>query len=106
VPKSGGERALTKHALHDEALKNPLMIDDVKVEVAPKMIDNSLVLRSSNIVPKPKNKMKVGVVKPKMTPKRTSRLDKATNCLYDLEEAREPEKNLNLDLDLYQMEDY
>jgi hypothetical protein len=41
-----------------------------------------------------------------MTPKRTSRLEKATNCLYDLEEAHEPEKTLNLTLSLYQMEDY
>jgi hypothetical protein len=50
--------------------------------------------------------MKVGMTKSKMTPKRTSRLEKATNCLYDLEEAHEPEKTLNLTLSLYQMEDY
>jgi hypothetical protein len=83
-----------------------LGIDDVKVEVVPKMIDNSMRISGSSIVRKPKNKMKVGVAKSKMTPKKTSRLNKATNCLYDLEEACEPEKVLNLDLDLYQMEDY
>ena len=58
--KSGGERALTKHPLHDEAFKNPLTIEDVKVEVVPKMIDNSMVISGSHIVRKPKNKMKVG----------------------------------------------
>ena len=97
---------MTKHPLHDEVFKNPLAIEDVKVEVAPKMIDNSMVISGTYIVRKPKNKMKVEVAKSKMTPKRTSRLEKATNYLYDLEEAHEPEKNLHLDLCLYQMEDY
>ena len=60
MPKFGGEKALTKHALHDEALKNPLTIEDVKVEVVPKMIDNSLVIGTSHVVRKPKTKMKVG----------------------------------------------
>jgi hypothetical protein len=50
--------------------------------------------------------MNVRMVKNKMPPKKTSRLEKATHCLYDLEAAHEPEKHLNLDLDLYQMEDY
>ena len=97
---------MTKHPLHDEAFKNPLAIEDIKVEVVPKMIDNSLIISGTHIVQKPKNKMKVGVPKSKMTPKRNSRLEKATNCLYDLEEAHEPEKTLNIDLCLYQMEDY
>lgn len=104
--KFGGEKALTKHALHDEALKNPLTIEDVKVEVVPKMIDNSMVIGGSHIVREPKSKMKVGMAKSKMPPKRTSRLEKATQYLYDLEEAHEPEKTLNVDFDLYQMEDY
>ena len=97
---------MTKHPLHDEVLKNPLNIEDIKVEVVPKMIDNSMVIDGTQVVRKPKNKMKVGMTKSKMTPKRTSRLEKATNCLYDLEEAHEPEKTLNLTLSLYQMEDY
>jgi hypothetical protein len=97
---------LTKHPLHDEALKNPLEIEDIKVEVVPKMINNSMVIGGTHIVRKPKNKMKVGVAKSKTAPKRTSRLEKATHCLYDLEETRGPEKTLNIDLGLYQMEDY
>ena len=97
---------MTKHALHDEVLKETLTIEDVKVEVLPKMIDNTMVIGGSGIVRKPKSRIKVGVAKSKMPTKRTSRLEKATHCLYDLEEGHEPEKTLNIDLDLYQMEDY
>jgi hypothetical protein len=98
---------LTKHAsVHEEALKNPLTIEDVKVEAVPRMIDNSMVMGGSPIVNKPKSKMKVRMVKSKVPVKRTSRLEKAIRFLYDLEEAREPEKPLNIDFGLYQMEDY
>jgi hypothetical protein len=45
------------------------------------------------------------MVKPKMTVKK-SRLDKATSHLYDLEDSCGPEKALNVDLGLYQMEDF
>ena len=105
MPKFGGAKALTKH-LHDEALKEPFPIEDVKVEVAPKIIDNSMVIGGPHIVRKPKNKMNVRMVKNKMPVKRTSRLERATQHLYDLEETHGPEKSLNIDLGLYQMEDY
>jgi len=95
---------LTKH-LHEETLK-PLDIEDVKVEVIPKTINHSLVIGTGQIVRKPKNKMKVRMVKSRMPPKKTSRLDKATNHLYDLEDAHGPEKPLNIDFGLYQMEGY
>ncbi len=98
---------MTKHpSVHEEALKNQLTIDDVKVEVVPKMIDNSIVLGGPHIVQKPRTKMKAGISKSRMAPKRTSRLEKATHYLYDLEEAHSPEKPLNVDFGLYQMEDY
>jgi len=95
---------LTKN-IHDEALK-PLGIDDAKLEVMPKIIDNSMVIDGPHVVRKPKNKMNVRMVKNKMPVKRTSRLEKATRCLYDLEATHEPEKPLNIDLGLYQMERY
>ncbi len=95
---------MTKH-LHEEALK-PLDIDDAKIEVVPKVIDNSIVIGGPHIVRKPRNKMNVRMVKNKVPPKRTSRLERATQYLYDLEESHEPEKHLNIDLGLYQMEDY
>jgi hypothetical protein len=104
VLRSGGARVLTKH-VHDEALKYALTVEDAKVEVAPKIIDNSMVINGIHVVRKPKGKMKVRMVKPKVTVK-SSRLEKATQHLYDLEEAHEPEKPLNIDFGLYQMENY
>ena len=95
---------LTKH-IHDDALKLHLSIEDVKVEVTPKIIDNTLVLGASNVMRKPKEKMKVRMVKAKVTVKK-SRLEKATSYLYDLEDSCGPEKPLNIDFGLYQMEDY
>ncbi len=102
--KFGGEKALTKH-LHDDALKSPLGIDDVKIEVGPEIINPTLVLAASNITRKPKGKMKVRMVKSKVT-NRKSRLEKATSHLYDLEDCSGPEKTLNIDFGLYQMEEY
>ena len=96
---------MTKN-LHEESLKVPFCIDDAKVEVVPRKIDHSIVIGGPNIIRKPKGKMKVRTVKSKVTVKRTSRLEKATNHLYDLEDAHGPEKLLNIDLGLYQMEDY
>jgi 16S rRNA U1498 N3-methylase RsmE len=104
VLKFGGVKALTKH-LHEDHLKLALSLEDPKIEVTPKIIDNTLVLGASAILPKSKEKMKVRMVKAKVTVKKT-RLDKATSHLYDLEDTCGPEKALNIDLGLYQMEDY
>jgi hypothetical protein len=65
-----------------------------------------MVIGGSHIVRKPKNKMNVRMVKNKVPIKRTGRLERATQHLYDLEEAHQPEKPLTIDLGLYQMEDY
>ena len=96
---------MTKH-LHEDALKLPIGLDDVKVELISKSLDHSMVIGGSNSVHKSKGKMKVRMVKTKMTVKKSSRLDKATQNLYDLEDAHGPEKPLNIDFGLYQMEDY
>ena len=98
---------MTKHEiLNDEALKNPLMIDDAKIEVMPKMINNSIAIDSSHLVRKPKSKMKARTAKTKVHARRNSRLEKTLQCLFDLEEQHGPEKTLNIDFGLYQMEDY
>jgi hypothetical protein len=95
---------LTK-PVHDE-LKCGLTVDDVKVEVAPVCLDDSLVIAAPRIVAKPKSgKVKVRMVK-KVVAKKTSSLEKATSHLYDLEDSHGPEKALNIDFGLYQMEDY
>ncbi len=95
---------MTKN-LHEDHLKLALSLEDPKIEVTPKIIDNTRVLGASAILPKSKEKMKVRMVKAKVTVKKT-RLDKATSNLYDLEDTCGPEKALNIDLGLYQMEDY
>ena len=96
---------MTKH-LHDDALKMHLTLEDPKVEVVPEMIDNRMVIRGSHINAQPNNNLKINLVKPKVAVKRSSRLEKATRYLYDLEAHKEPEKQLNIDLDLYQMESF
>ena len=90
---------MTKH-IHDA-----LSVDDIKIEVMPKIINNTMVLGAANISRKPKGKMKVRMTKAKVTAKR-SRLEKATSHLYDLENSVGPEKPLNIDFNLYQMENY
>jgi hypothetical protein len=104
VLKFGGARALTK-IINEDPLKLNLLIEDAKVEVTPKIIDNTLDLGGSNVMRKPKEKMKVRMVKAKVTVKK-SRLEKVTRHLYDLEDSCGPEKPLNIDFGLYQMEDF
>jgi hypothetical protein len=94
---------LTK-PIHDE-LKCSLTLEDEKVEVAPQIIHNTIQIGTTHIMHKPKEKMKVRVVKAKVPVKR-SRLEKVTSHLYDLEDCNGPEKRLNIDFDLYQMEEY
>jgi hypothetical protein len=101
VQKFGGAKGLTKN-VNDE-LKCNLSVEDTKV--VPTIIDTPLIITQPHIVRKPKGKVKVRMVKPKLTAKK-SRLDRATSSLYDLEDSHGPEKALNIDLGLYQMEDY
>ncbi len=96
---------LTKN-LHDDGLKSPLEIEDTKVARVPKTIDHSMIIGESSVIRKPKTKMNNRMVKSKMPVKKICRLEKATQHLYDLEDAHGPEKPLNIDFGLYQMEDY
>ena len=84
---------------HDE-LKCHLIIEDAKV--VPQIIDNTPLVISAPHVIKAKSKR---MVKAKVTTKK-SRIDRATSHLYDLEDSHGPESALNIDLGLYQMEDY
>jgi len=98
---------LTKN-MHEDSLKIHLTIEDSKIEVMPKILDHSMVIGKSQMTRKPKSasKMKVRMVKAKAPIEKTSRLEKVAAHLYDLEDASGPEKKLNVDFDLYQMEDY
>jgi hypothetical protein len=90
---------LTKH-LHDE-LKCSLELD-AKIEVAPKIIDNRPLLASATVIPKPKGKASIA----KSKAFKRSRLERATSHLYDLEDGHAPERRLDVDFGLYQMEDF
>ena len=82
-----------------------LSLDDIKVEVAPTLINPAITISAPHLTHKPKGKVKVRATKAKVAPRRT-RLDRATSQLYDLEAHAAPEKTLNIDFGLYQMEDY
>lgn len=93
---------MTKH-VHDE-LKCHLTVEDTKV--TPQILDNTLVISAPSVMCKPKRKVKVRVVKAKVSTIKKTSLEKATSNLYDLEDCTGPEKPLNIDFGLYQMEDY
>lgn len=98
---------LTKHVndnIHDD-LKCDLNVDDVKVDVEAKIIDDTIVIGSTHEIKKPKDKVKMRMVGEKVVVKK-SRLEKVTSYLYDLEDSCGPEKALDIDLGLYQMEDF
>ena len=74
--------------------------------MTPKMINNTMLIGGDEIACKPKAKLKPRMAKSKAPVKRVSKLSKATASLYDLEDAHSPEKPLNIDFGLYQMEEY
>jgi len=82
-----------------DELKCNLTVEDTKV--LPQLIDNTPLVIGTPLI-KVKGKR---MVKAKMTTKKT-KLEKATSHLYDLEDNHGPEKALNIDLGLYQMEDF
>lgn len=94
---------MTKH-IHDEALKCPINVEDLKVEVVPKMIDNSLAIGGARIIPEPTGELNSRQIKPKAASRKT-KLSRAMSQLYNLEVGNKPDKVLNIDLDLYQMEE-
>ena len=98
---------MTKN-MHEDSLKVHLTIEDTKIEVLPKILDHSMIIGEAQVARKPKStsKMKVRMVKGKAPIEKTSRLEKVTAHLYNLENACGPEKKLNVDFGLYQMEDY
>jgi hypothetical protein len=102
VLRCGGERTLTKHA-DEVALKSHLGLEE-----ASKIIANTTELVCNEalvICPIQESKAKVVPVKLRVNSLR-SRLERIMHRLYDLESGNEAEKPLNVDLDLYQMENY
>ena len=101
---------MTKQASDEAALKCHIPLEDANKIVgnAAKLMDNNaLVFLGARLGPEEGVKPKRTVVKVRMGVLR-SRLGKIMHRLYDLEADKEPEKPLkiDLDLDLYQMENF
>jgi hypothetical protein len=93
---------LTKH-IEDVALKAQLPLENAKiVESTVELVcDEALVICGGHVKPV----QKIAPVKVRVNAVR-GKVDKVANKLYDLEQSGESEKPLNVDLDLYQMENY
>jgi hypothetical protein len=94
---------LTKHA-DEVAVKAHLGLEDAGKVVASTtelVCDEALVVCGAAVKPV----QKIAPVKVRVNPLR-GKVGKAMEKLYDLESHGEPEKKLNVDLDLYQMENY
>jgi hypothetical protein len=108
VLKFGGGKALTKQASEEATLKCHMPIEEGNkiIEGVAKMMDiTALVVCGAQVHPEREGKRKGALVKTRVSLLR-SRLGKIMRRLYDLESSDEPEKPLNIDLDLYQMENY
>lgn len=100
---------MTKPESAENVLKIPLTIEEtsrinLEVDVGKLMEENVAKLRSPHVFVEQEPKLKVARVK--KTHPRKSKLSRATQRLYNLESGNEPEKLLNIELDLYQMETY
>jgi len=106
VLKCGGGKALTKQASDETALRCHATLEElnkVSPSVTEAVVKNALVICGAHVDPEQEGKRKRAVVKTRVSLLR-SRLGRIMRRLYDLEAGNEPEKPLNIDLDLYQME--
>jgi hypothetical protein len=77
----------------------------VSSSVTEAIVKNALVIRSSSVRSEQEGKRRRALLKTRVSLLR-SRLGRIMRGLYDLESGNEPEKPLNIDLDLYQMENF
>lgn len=103
---------LTKQTSSDDALKCPLELDASGrlCECGDSVLEkNSLAIGGAQVNLPDESEAEAAMVSLKKSGKRSlkrSELEKITEKLYNLEPCTLPEKSLNLELDLYQMEDY
>jgi len=97
---------LTKHESAENMLKYQLSIEDpiVGLDIDKLVEKNIASLCTQQVYPEDKPKIKTTRAK-KALPKK-SKLSRITQRLYNLESENEPEKPLNIELYLYQMETY
>ncbi len=98
---------MTKHEPIETGLKCHLSIEDTNptnLNVNDLMAENVAKLYASRVYLEETPKLNVRVKKARNT--KRSILSRAIRKLYNMESSVEPEKPLNIDLDLYQMETY
>jgi len=95
--------ALTKQ---DELLKYQIdeNLNTPKIELIPQLIDTNLHMCNPNCLHLDQDKIIAQHTKNTITTK--TQLEKTLNNLYNIENYHTNEKTLNINLDLYQMEDY
>ena len=98
---------MTKPEPVESALKIPLTVEEtsrigLELDVGKLMEENIAKLRGPQVFVEQEPKIKA--VRVKKTHPRKSRLCRATQKLYSMESGNAPEKSLNIELDLYQME--
>ena len=107
--KFGGEKALTKQEPIEPTIKYHTPLDETSKlavgNVSEMLEKNTFSVHPAQIRPEKLENAKVTLVRC-TTRSRRSKLEKATEKLFNLESCGEPEKPLKIDLDLYQMEDY
>lgn len=92
---------MTKHSADENALKYNLTVEEPKKLVE----DNALVVCDAQVIPELKSKLEVTSIKAGIKSKKTG-LEKMVPELYNLEDSVKLERpvKIELDLDLYQME--
>ena len=99
---------MTKQAPDETGLKCHVTLEEatkVSPSVTDAIVKNALAIYATYVDPEPEGKRKRALVKTRVISLR-SRLGRIMRRLYDLESDSEPEKKLNIDLDLYQIENY
>jgi hypothetical protein len=99
---------LTKQAPDETALRCNVTLEEgnkVSPLVTEAIVKNALVFCGAHIDPEHEGKRKRALVKTRLSLLR-SRLARVMQRLYDLESGDEPEKPLNIDLDLDQIENF
>ena len=99
---------MTKQESAENTLKCHLSIEEsgkIGLDVINLPEDNVAALCNKQVFAEQEPKLKVGHIVKKGVPKR-SKLGTVTQNLYNLEPENTTEKSLNIELDLYQMEDY
>jgi len=108
VQKFGGEEGLTKPTNPEDVIKTPIGLDEpcrIDTCVTSLIEKNTNVIRNTHLTVPDEDLVKLPLAKSRKMIKK-GKLARVTEKLYNLEPYGLPEKPLNIDLDLYQMEDY